>query len=58
MQDEHEWNEQYHSFFQDIPIGLYVTTPAGEVKRVNSALVQMLGYPDPQTLLATHARDH
>jgi len=57
MQDEREWDERYPSFFQDIPIGLYVTTPAGEVKRVNSALVQMLGYPDAQTLLATHVRD-
>jgi PAS domain-containing protein len=36
---------------------LYVTTLAGEVKRVNSALVQMLGYPDPQAPLATHAQD-
>ncbi len=55
MQDESELDE--HSFFQDIPIGLYVTTPAGEVKRVNSALVKMLGYPDAQGLLATNARD-
>jgi len=57
MQDEHEWDERSHSFFQDIPIGLYVSTPAGEVKRVNSALVQILGYPDAQTLLATHVRN-
>lgn len=56
MQDERELNEHYHSFFQDIPIGLYVSTPSGQVERVNAALVQMLGYPDAQTLLATNAR--
>ena len=57
MQDEPELDERYHSFFQDIPIGLYVSTPDGHVERVNAALVEMLGYPDAQSLLATNALD-
>jgi PAS domain S-box-containing protein len=56
MQDHNKWSEQYHIFFHDIPIGLYVSTPSGQVEQVNAALVEMLGYPDAQTLLATNAR--
>lgn len=57
MQNERELKEQYDSFFQDIPIGLYISTPSGKVEKVNAALVEMLGYPDAETLLATNARD-
>ncbi len=57
MQNEHELVEHLRRVFQDIPIGLYVSTPNGRVERVNAALVEMLGYPDAQTLLGTNARD-
>jgi hypothetical protein len=46
MQDERELDEQYPGFFQDIPIGLYVTTATGEVKHVNGDV------PSARALLA------
>ncbi len=56
----------YRELFDRVPIGLYRTTPDGEIIDVNPALVRMLGYPDRDTLLAEaagvvyvhpHARD-
>ncbi len=52
-----ELDEQYAGFFRDIPIGLYLSTPTGQVERVNSALVDILGYPNAEAVLATNARD-
>jgi PAS domain S-box-containing protein len=45
----------YRELFDRVPVGLYRTTPAGEIIDVNPALVQMLGYPDRETLLAAAA---
>lgn len=45
----------YRELFDRVPVGLYRTTPAGEIVDVNPALVQMLGYPDRETLLAAAA---
>jgi len=39
-------------FFDRVPIGLYRTTPSGEIIDVNCALLEMLGYSDKQALLA------
>ncbi len=46
---------RYQSLFNNIPVGLYRTTPAGQVLDANPALVQMLGYPDRESLLAVSA---
>lgn len=45
----------YRELFNRVPLGLYRTTPEGEIVDVNPALVQMLGYPDRETLLAAAA---
>ena len=45
----------FRELFDQVPIGLYRTTPAGKVIDVNPALVQMLGYPDRETLLSEAA---
>ena len=42
---------RYQSLYERVPIGLYETTPEGKWINVNSALVDMLGYPDKETLL-------
>jgi len=48
-----ESEARYRSLFSGVPIGLYRTTPEGRIVDVNPALVEMLGYPDRETLLAT-----
>ncbi len=44
MQSERVLDERYDRFFQDFPVGLFVSTPGGEVVRVNAVLVEMLGH--------------
>src|SRR3989442_8662625 len=52
-----ESEARYRSLFEGVPIGLYRVTPGGQILDVNPALVQMLGYPDRQTLLAVNVAD-
>jgi PAS domain S-box-containing protein len=52
-----ESETRYLSLFQGFPIGLYRTTPAGQVLEANHALVQMLGYPDKRSLLAVNVTE-
>lgn len=40
----------YRNLVYRIPIGLYRTTPDGKILEASSALVDMLGYPDFETL--------
>ena len=46
---------RYRTLFAGIPVGLYRTTPAGEIVDANPGLVQMLGYPDRDALLTERA---
>jgi PAS domain S-box-containing protein len=39
-----EREEEYRNLFQNVPIGVYRTTPDGRILMANPALVQMLGY--------------
>jgi diguanylate cyclase (GGDEF)-like protein/PAS domain S-box-containing protein len=48
---------QYRSLFEGVPIGLYITTPEGQLLDANPALIQMLGYPNRDTLLKMSVRD-
>jgi PAS domain S-box-containing protein len=52
-----ESEERYRSLLEGIPVGLYRTTPEGQIIDINPALVQMLGYPDRQALLAVNITD-
>jgi PAS domain S-box-containing protein len=52
-----ESEEQYRLLFNDIPIGLYRTTPEGEIIDANMAMVEMLGYPNRDSLLAANLFD-
>ncbi|MBN2549524.1 MAG: PAS domain S-box protein [Anaerolineales bacterium] len=49
--------EHYRGLFNGIPVGLYRTTWDGEFINVNSAIVQLLGYPDRETLLQRNVAD-
>ena len=52
-----ESEEQYRNLFERVPMGLYRTAPEGEILDANPALVEMLGYPDRETLLAANVID-
>jgi PAS domain S-box-containing protein len=52
-----ESKELYHSLFENVPVGLYRTTSDGKILDVNLATVQMLGYPDRESLLAVNVAD-
>jgi PAS domain S-box-containing protein len=42
-------------WFDNVPIGLYRTTRSGNIMDANPSLLQFLGFPDRDTLLATNA---
>ncbi len=52
-----ESEERYRGLFNGIPIGLYRTSANGQILDANPALVEMLGYPDRDTLLAVTVED-
>src|SRR3989304_4160112 len=43
--------------FDTVPVGLFVSTPTGQLLAANPAIVQTLGYPDAQTLIQVNAAD-
>jgi two-component system cell cycle sensor histidine kinase/response regulator CckA len=45
--------QRYRELFEGIPVGLYRSTPDGNLIDANPAMVAMLGYPDRESLLAT-----
>src|SRR2546421_773209 len=47
-----ESEERYHNLFENIPIGIYRTTPDGRILMANSSLVRMLGYSSFEELAA------
>ncbi|MCP4540799.1 MAG: PAS domain S-box protein [Chloroflexi bacterium] len=52
-----ESEERYRSLFDSAPVGIYRTTPGGQFLDVNPAFIEMMGYPDRESLLATNAGD-
>ena len=50
-----ESEERYRGLFNNVPIGLYRTTPDGRFLEANPAHVQMLGFPDRESLLKVNA---
>jgi PAS domain S-box-containing protein len=49
--------ESMRSLFEGVPIGLYRTTPEADILDVNPALLDLLGYPDKETMLAANVED-
>jgi PAS domain S-box-containing protein len=45
----------YRSLFERVPIGLYRSTPSGNILDANPAFLRILGYPDRETLMAVNA---
>ncbi len=46
---------RYRSLFDRVPVGLYRSQPDGKMLDVNPALIDMLGYPDRETILSANA---
>jgi len=49
-----ESEARYRGLFDGVPVGLYQSTPDGDLIDANPALMEMLGYPDEETLLAAN----
>ena len=47
--------ERYHSLVEHIPVGVFRTTPSGQILDANPAMVEMLRYKDLDALLAVNA---
>lgn len=50
-----ENEKRYRTLFDNIPMGLYRTTPGGKIMDANPALVQMLGFENLESFLKTDA---
>jgi PAS domain S-box-containing protein len=50
-----ESERRYRALFDDVPVGLYRTTPAGQLVDVNRQFVEMMGYPSRKATLAVNA---
>src|SRR5262245_200458 len=48
---------RYRRLFDEAPVGMFQSTPAGKFLDVNTALTRMLGYPSRDALLAKNASD-
>ena len=49
--------KKYQSLFKNIPVGIYRSTPDGEILAANPALVRMLGYGSEDELIKIHIND-
>ena len=47
--------EHCKALFERVPVGLYRTTPNGEIIDVNNTMVEILGFPDRESLLKVNA---
>ena len=47
-----ESEARYRSLFDGVPVGLFRTTPSGQILEANAGFVELLGYPSREALLA------
>ncbi len=52
-----ESEKRYRNLFDGVPVGVYRTTPQGQLLDANRTLVEMLGYPNISSLLAVNVMD-
>jgi len=48
---------EFRDLFERVPVGLYRTSPEGQLLEANLALAQMLGYPDTESLIKVNVKD-
>jgi PAS domain S-box-containing protein len=49
--------EHYRSLFDSVPVGVYRSSPAGQILHANRELVHILEYPDRESLMAVNVHD-
>ena len=47
----------YSDVLSGLPVGLYRSTPSGQILDATPPMIQMLGYPSREALLAVNAGD-
>ena len=52
-----ESEKRYRGFFENVPVGIFQTTPDGRYLDANAAHLQIFGFPDLQTLRGMNAAD-
>ena len=52
-----EAETRYRTLFEGVPVGLYRATLSGQVLDANPALLQLLGFPSRESLMAVNLRD-
>ena len=52
-----ESEERFRSLFENMPIGVYRSTPGGQILEANPAFAKMLGYPQVEELLTVNVLD-
>ena len=52
-----ESEERYRLLFENLPIGVYRSTPGGQILEANPAFAQMLGYSNVEELLTVNVLD-
>ncbi len=50
-----ESERRYRALFDDVPVGLYRTTPMGQIVDVNLQFVEMMDYPSRKAAMAVNA---
>jgi PAS domain S-box-containing protein len=53
--ERREGEARIRKLFENVPVGLYRTGEAGRILEVNQAMVDLMGFPDRETLLARNA---
>jgi diguanylate cyclase (GGDEF)-like protein/PAS domain S-box-containing protein len=49
--------DRYKALVEQLPVGVYRTTPEGRIVEANAVLARMLGFDGPQELLSHNVRD-
>jgi PAS domain S-box-containing protein/putative nucleotidyltransferase with HDIG domain len=48
---------RYQALFEDVPVGLYSTSPEGEILEANPVFVKMFGHPNRESLMRVNISD-
>ena len=52
------FDHEIDRMFERLPVGLYRTTPTGEILGANLTLVEMMGYSDQKSIMKVNISDH
>ncbi len=52
-----ESEDRYRILFERVPVGVYRTTPDGRLLDANPAMVELLAYPDQESIINANASD-